>query len=76
MRNGSLQGAYFILAARALGLGCGPMSGFNQEAVDEEFLSDEAGWNSNFISTLGYGDENTVYPRGPRPDFERFNRVV
>jgi 3-hydroxypropanoate dehydrogenase len=74
-RNSSLQGAYFMLAARALGLDTGPMSGFNNEAVDQAFF---AGTNvkSNFISTLGYGDPSSIFDRSPRPAFERFNTVV
>jgi 3-hydroxypropanoate dehydrogenase len=74
-RNSSLQGAYFMLAARALGLDTGPMSGFNNDAVDEAFF---AGTNvrSNFISTLGYGDPSSIFGRSPRPAFERFNTVV
>lgn len=74
-RNSSLQGAYFIIAARALGLDTGPMSGFNNEAVDSAFF---AGTNvqSNFICTLGYGDTSSIFERSPRPEFERFNSVV
>ncbi len=75
LRNSSLQGAYFILAARALGLGTGPMSGFDAKAVDDEFFSETPNIKSNFISTLGYGDPDTVFDRSPRPDFERFNRI-
>ena len=73
--NSSLQGAYFILAARALGLDTGPMSGFDNAKVDELFF---AGTNvkSNFISTLGYGDPATIFGRLPRPDFERFNTIL
>ncbi|OJW71458.1 MAG: malonic semialdehyde reductase [Sphingomonadales bacterium 63-6] len=76
MRNSTLQGAYFILAARALGLDTGPMSGFDNAAVDAEFFADQPRWKSNFISTLGYGDPSTIFPRSPRPDFEVFNRVL
>lgn len=76
LRNSTLQGAYFILAARALGLDTGPMSGFDNAAVDAEFFADEPHWKSNFISTLGYGDPATIFPRSPRPDFETFNRVL
>ncbi|WP_219894109.1 malonic semialdehyde reductase [Aquisediminimonas profunda] len=74
-RNSSLQGAYFMLAARALGLDIGPMSGFNNDAVDEAFF---AGTNvrSNFISTLGYGDPSSIFERSPRPAFERFNTII
>lgn len=75
-RNSSLQGAYFILAARALGLDTGPMSGFNPAAVDAAFFADTPTIRTNFISTLGYGDPATIFPRSPRPEFARFNRVV
>ena len=74
-RNSSLQGAYFIMAARALGLDTGPMSGFNNDAVDAAFF---AGTNvkSNFVSTLGYGDPTTIFERSPRPGFDRFNSIA
>lgn len=75
-RNSSLQGAYFILAARALGLDTGAMSGFNNAAVDDAFFADEPHVKSNFISTLGYGDPATIFERSPRPDFGRFNRLA
>jgi len=75
-RNSSLQGAYFILAARALGLDTGPMSGFNNDAVDQAFFGDTPNVKSNFISTLGYGDPATIFERSPRPGFERFNTIV
>ena len=75
-RNSSLQGAYFILAARALGLDSGAMSGFNNAAVDEAFFADQPHVKSNFISTLGYGDPATIFERSPRPDFGRFNRIA
>lgn len=75
-RNSSLQGAYFILAARALGLDTGPMSGFDNAAVDKEFFAEQPKVKSNFISTLGYGDPATIFDRSPRPGFERFNRLV
>jgi 3-hydroxypropanoate dehydrogenase len=68
-RNGTLQGAYLILAARALGLDCGPMSGFDQTKVDEAFLSDR-GWKSNFLVNLGHGDATGQYPRSPRLSFD------
>ncbi len=74
-RNSSLQGAYFILAARALGLDTGPMSGFNNAAVDEAFFAGTK-IKSNFISTLGYGDPASIFERSPRPEFGRFNTVV
>ena len=75
-RNSSLQGAYFILAARALGLDTGPMSGFNNAGVDEAFFADQPHVKSNFISTLGYGDAATIFERSPRPDFARFNSIA
>lgn len=75
-RNSSLQGAYFIIAARALGLDTGPMSGFSNEAVDKAFFADRPRVRSNFISTLGYGDPTTIFERSPRPEFEKFNQIV
>jgi 3-hydroxypropanoate dehydrogenase len=74
-RNSSLQGAYFIMAARALGLDTGAMSGFNNAAVDEAFFGGTK-VKSNFISTLGYGDPASIFDRSPRPAFERFNSIV
>jgi 3-hydroxypropanoate dehydrogenase len=74
-RNSSLQGGYFILAARALGLDTGPMSGFDNAAVDAAFFKDTPHVRSNFISTVGYGDPATVFGRSPRPAFDRFNRI-
>jgi 3-hydroxypropanoate dehydrogenase len=76
MRNSSLQGAYFIIAARALGLDTGPMSGFDNAAVDAAFFADQPSVKSNFISTLGYGDPTTIFPRSPRPAFEKFNTLL
>jgi 3-hydroxypropanoate dehydrogenase len=82
-RNSSLQGAYLILAARALGLDCGPMSGFDNAKLDEEFFAagkecegcdqeffPEGHLKSNFLCNLGYGDRSKLYPRAPRLDFE------
>ncbi len=74
-RNSSLQGAYFILAARALGLDTGPMSGFTNDAVDASFFAGTR-IKSNFISTLGYGDPASIFDRSPRPDFGRFNTIA
>ena len=68
-RNGTLQGAYLILAARALGLDTGPMSGFDNAKVDAEFLADR-GWRSNFLVNLGKGDPEGLYPRSPRLAFD------
>jgi len=73
-RNSSLQGAYLIMAARAVGLDCGPLSGFDNASVDQEFAKDElfpgGEIRSNFICTLGYGDARKLYPRNPRLDFD------
>lgn len=72
--NGSLQGAYLILAARALGLDCGPMGGFDNAKVDETFLAGTP-WKSNFLLNLGYGDPAKLYPRSPRLEFEEACRI-
>jgi 3-hydroxypropanoate dehydrogenase len=74
-RNSSLQGAYFIMAARALGLDTGAMSGFDNSAVDNAFFGGTK-VKSNFISTLGYGDASTIFERSPRPEFGRFNSIA
>ncbi len=76
LRNSSLQGAYFIIAARALGLDTGPMSGFDNEAVDKYFFADQPRVRSNFICSVGYGDPTSIFARSPRPDFDKFNRIV
>ena len=73
-RNGSLQGAYFILAARAVGLDCGPMSGFDNAAVDAAFFAGTA-IRSNFLCNLGYGDGSKLFARGPRLSFEEACRI-
>ncbi len=67
-RNGTLQGGYFILAARSLGLDCGPMSGFDREGVKKEFFPDDD-YEVNFLCNLGYGDPSGVYARSPRLAF-------
>lgn len=69
LQNSSLQGAYLMLAARALGLDCGPMAGFDNAKVDAEFFPDGK-WKSNFLVNLGYGDPAKLHPRNPRLDFE------
>ena len=74
-RNGTLQGAYFLLAARSLGLDVGPMSGFDKAKVDELFLA-EHGWKSNFLCNLGYGDPAGLFPRLPRFSFDEACRVL
>jgi 3-hydroxypropanoate dehydrogenase len=68
-RNGTLQGAYLILAARAHGLDCGPMSGFDNAKVDAAFLADR-GWKSDFLVNLGHGDPTGLFPRSPRFSFD------
>ncbi len=68
-RNGTLQGAYLIMAARALGLDAGPMSGFDRAKVDEAFLADR-GWKSNFLVSLGHGDPSGLFSRSPRLGFD------
>jgi 3-hydroxypropanoate dehydrogenase len=75
LRNGTLSAAYFMLAARSLGLDCGPMSGFDNAAVDEAFLTGTS-WKSNFLCNLGYGDRSKLHPRGPRLDFAEAARIV
>ena len=75
LRNSSLQGAYFMLAARALGLDCGPMSGFNNAKVDAAFFAGTT-VKSNFLCNLGYGDASKLYPRSPRLAFEEACKVV
>lgn len=74
LRNGSLQGAYLILAARSLGLDCGPMSGFNNAMVDEAFFAGTA-IRSNFLVNLGKGDASTIFPRSPRLGFDEACRI-
>ncbi len=74
-RNGTLQGGYFILAARALGLDCGPMSGFDNAGVDAAFFSGTA-IKSNFLVNLGYGDPSGLYPRSPRFTFDEMARIA
>jgi len=74
-RNSSLQAAYFILAARALGLDCGPMSGFDGAKVIAEFFPDGK-WKANLICNLGYGDTEKLYPRNPRLGFEEAATIL
>lgn len=75
-RNSSLQGAYLILAARALGLDTGPMSGFDAGAVEAAFFADNPRHKVNFICSIGYGDPASIFERSPRPDFDRFTRIA
>jgi 3-hydroxypropanoate dehydrogenase len=74
-RNGTLQGAYLIMAARALGLDCSPMSGFDNAGVDREFFSGTS-IKSNFLCSLGYGDASKLFPRSPRFDFDEMARII
>jgi 3-hydroxypropanoate dehydrogenase len=74
-RNGTLQGAYLIMAARALGLDCGPMSGFDQQKVNAEFFPDGK-WKANFLINIGYGDASKIFPRNPRLSFDEACRVL
>jgi 3-hydroxypropanoate dehydrogenase len=75
LRNSSLQGAYFMLAARSLGLDCGPMSGFDNAKVDAAFFAGTT-IKSNFLCSLGYGDVSKLYPRSPRLSFEEACKVI
>jgi 3-hydroxypropanoate dehydrogenase len=75
LRNGSLQGAYLIIALRALGLDCGPMSGFDNAKVDEAFFPGTR-WRSNFLINIGYGRRETLYPRAARLPFDEVCRIV
>ena len=74
-RNGTLQGAYLLLAARSLGLDAGPMSGFDNEKVDKEFFPGSK-VRSNFLLNLGYGDSNKLFPRSPRLSFDEAARIL
>jgi 3-hydroxypropanoate dehydrogenase len=74
-RSGSLQGAYLIMAARALGLDCGPMSGFDNAGVDKEFFAG-TDTRSNFLCNLGYGDPTGLRPRAPRFAFGEMAQIV
>jgi 3-hydroxypropanoate dehydrogenase len=75
IRNGTLQGGYFILAARALGLDCGPMSGFDNAAIDAAFFPDGR-FKSNFLCNVGYGDPSRLHPRSPRFTFAEVCTIV
>lgn len=75
-RNCSLQGAYLILAARAIGLDCGPMSGFDAEAVNKAFFGNKPSHKVNFICSIGHGDPSSIFDRSPRPTFDKFNIIV
>ena len=74
-RNSALQGAYLMLAARALGLDCGPMSGLDLDKVPEDFFADQPQYRADWICSIGYGDKDSIFDRSPRPEFEKFNRI-
>jgi 3-hydroxypropanoate dehydrogenase len=74
-RNGSLQGGYLVIAARAVGLDCGPMSGFDNAKVDAEFFSGQT-WKSNFLCNLGHGDPSKLFPRNPRFEFDEVCKLL
>jgi 3-hydroxypropanoate dehydrogenase len=74
-RNGTLQGAYLIIAARAMGLDCGPMSGFDNEGVDRDFFAGTR-IKSNFLCNLGYGDGVELFPRSPRFRFDEMAHIL
>jgi 3-hydroxypropanoate dehydrogenase len=75
LRNSSLQGAYFILVARALGIDTGPMSGFDNAAVDKAFFTGTT-WKSNFLCNLGKGDPSKIFPRNPRLAFDEACKIL
>lgn len=74
-RNGTLQGAYLMLAARALGLDCGPMSGFDVDKVNDTFFPDGR-FKVNFLCNIGHGDDKGLHPRGPKLDFDQACQVI
>ncbi len=75
LRNGSLGGAYLMLAARSLGLDCGPMSGFSIDGVSKEFFGGTK-WRANFLCNLGYGDKAKLHPRSPRLSFDEACKIA
>ena len=80
VRNGALQGAYLMIAARAIGLDCGPMSGFDMAGVNREFFENDEGelknWRANWICNLGYGDKTKLFDRSPRLEFDEACRIL
>jgi 3-hydroxypropanoate dehydrogenase len=75
-RNATLQGAYLMLAARSLGLDCGPMSGFDQAAATATFFADQPRVRADWICSIGHGDPASIFGRSPRPEFDVFNRLA
>lgn len=79
IQSGTLQGGYLIVAARALGLDCGPMNGFRREGVDREFFAGDPAmksWRSSFLCNIGHGDDTRLRPRAPRLEFEEACRIL
>ncbi len=74
--NATLQAAYFIMAARSVGFDTGPMTGFDNAAVDAAFFGDQPNYRSIMLSTLGHGDPSSIFGRLPRPEFAKFNTIV
>ncbi|OBX20696.1 malonic semialdehyde reductase [Erythrobacter sp. QSSC1-22B] len=75
-RNSALQGAYMIVAARALGLDCGPMSGVDLDGITKTFFADQPRHRADWVCSIGYGDPKSIFDRSPRPDFDKFTRIV
>ncbi len=75
-RNSALQGAYLMIAARALGLDCGPMSGVDLNKVTDQFFADQPRHRADWVCAIGYGDKSTIFDRSPRPDFDKFNSIA
>lgn len=75
-RNSALQGAYLIMAARAVGLDCGPMSGVDLDKITKEFFADSPRHRADWVCSVGYGDPESIFDRSPRPDFDKFNSIV
>ena len=79
IQSGTLMGAYLLIAARSLGLDCGPMNGFRRDGVDKEFFAPDPtmkSWRSNFLINLGHGDDTRLRPRAPRLDFDEACRIL
>nr|WP_137677971.1 malonic semialdehyde reductase [Parerythrobacter lutipelagi] len=75
-RNSALQGAYLIIAARAIGLDCGPMSGVDLDGITKEFFADQPRVRADWVCSIGYGDPDSIFDRSPRPDFGKFTRIA
>ncbi|MEE4540268.1 MAG: malonic semialdehyde reductase [Erythrobacter sp.] len=75
-RNSALQGAYLMIAARAIGLDCGPMSGVDLDKLTEVFFADQPRHRADWVCSIGYGDPESLFDRSPRPDFEKFTRIA